>query len=106
MATETWIRLDSQHEHLVSEEHIAKVSLAIDRDPTPISRLLKNYILILRRHGQKIEIVIEPDNTLVQSSVDIEQVDSLFEYYEPAILTREYYSGYRDDDGYYNPSSP
>ncbi len=106
MATETWIRLESQHEHLISEEHVSNISLAINRNPMPISRLLKNYILILKRHEQKVEIVIEPDNTLVQSSVDIEQVDLLFEYYEPAILTREYYSGYREDDGYYNPSSP
>ena len=72
---------------------------------------MKNYLLILGEHGREIVIRKESDRDFiledVREIIQSNNIDSLFDYYEPEILTREFYSGYRSDhDGYYHPSSP
>jgi hypothetical protein len=108
MATETWLKVIQKRPELVEEEHLKSVELAIRRKPEPILRLQKNYLLILGERGQEMIIDRESEqDALVQSIRDIIQADevsSLFNYYEPEILTKEFYSGYRADDGRYHPS--
>ena len=109
MATETWLNVIKDQPELVKETHLLEIEAALVRNPRPILRLRKNYLLILGEH--KREIVIKDEDksdALIQNVGEIihaNEINSLFDYYEPEILTREYYSGYRDD-GFYHPSSP
>jgi hypothetical protein len=80
----------------------------MERKPGPISRLKKNYLLILGERGRESITNGESEqDTLVQNARDIiraNEISSLFNYYEPEILMREFYSGYRAEDGRYDPS--
>ncbi|MFZ4658267.1 MAG: reverse transcriptase domain-containing protein [Caldilineaceae bacterium] len=111
MATETWLRVVQNQPELVEENHLQQIEYTLNKDPKPIMRLMKNYLLILGEHGWEIVTSKESDRDLiledVREIIQANNVDSLFDYYEPEILTREFYSGYRSDhDGYYHPSSP
>ncbi|MBK9096497.1 MAG: hypothetical protein IPM84_27815 [Anaerolineae bacterium] len=47
MATETWLIVIRNQPELTLENHLQQVKLRFSRDPKPISRLMKNYLLIL-----------------------------------------------------------
>jgi len=110
MATETWLKVVQNQPELVNEAHLQEIESALGKNPRPILRLRKNYLLILGEH--KGEIIVEDEDkqdALVQNVRDIihaNDISTLFDYYEPEILTRKFYSGYRADDGFYHPSAP
>ena len=109
MATETWLKVIQTQPELVEEEHLQWIEFALNKDPKPILRLRKNYLLILGEHGWNIFVDRDDDQDFLPDVYEIirsNQIDSLFGYYEPEILTREFYSGYRSEyDGYYHSSS-
>ena len=110
MATETWLIISQNQPELIKDSHIRAIEEALDREPQPILRLKKNYMLILGEYKRE-PFVIEDDNQdiLIQNVRDVIQdgaIDTLFDYHEPEVLTRKFYSGYRIDDGFYHPSSP
>ncbi|RMG26865.1 MAG: hypothetical protein D6732_20935 [Methanobacteriota archaeon] len=105
MATETWLKVVQSQNKSVSEAHLQQIELAFTSNP--ITRLKKNYLLILGEHkrevtlhdgGDEQDFLLENVRNIIQS----ENVGALFDYYEPEILAREFYSGYRFD--YDNPS--
>jgi len=74
--------------------------MACNREPKPIVRLMKNYLLILGKHGRKISKDENNQDYLLNNVYEIIQednIDSLFYYQEPDILAKEFYSGYRPD---------
>jgi len=110
MATETWLKVSQSQPQLVKEAALKRIETALSKNPKPILRLRKNYLLMLGKHKQELSIQIEDkQDALIQNVRDIIQADeinSLFSYYEPEILAREFYSGYRTEEGFYHPSSP
>ena len=110
MATETWLYIMRNQPDLVQVENIEAVGQAIRRYSKPILRIWKNYMLILGEYGLAIDLykVDELSSSIydVAEVIQSGEVDSLFDYCEPEILTREFYSGYRSDDGFDQPSRP
>ncbi len=108
MATETWLKVVQRNPELVNEDQLRLIMTKLHQEPKPILRLQKNYILILGENKQDVDFYRNNEqDDLLQNVIKIIQdndVDSLFDYYEPEILTREYYSGYRTEDGDYHPS--
>jgi hypothetical protein len=108
MATETWLKVIQNQPELVEENHLQQIKLALSKDPAPISRLIKNYLLIMGEHGW--EVAENKEDNLdfmlndVYEIIQTDNVDSLFDYYEPEILTRDFYSGYRSEYEDYQPS--
>lgn len=105
MATETWLKVVERQPDLEKEHHLSKIREALNHEPKPIVRLKKNYMLILGRTSKAINMQEEDnENFLIKDVEEIihdQEVDSLFDYYEPEILIQEYYSGYHDDGFYY-----
>ncbi len=107
MATESWLQIAQSHPKMVEDAHLMKIEIALSKKPKPISRVLKNYLLILGENNKKVVLTIEQEqDDQFQDVLNIVQdsrIDALFDYYEPEILTREFYSGSRssDEDGSY-----
>ena len=104
MATETWLRVVQRSPQLVEKDQLQRIEFAVQRTPRPVSRLLKNYFLIL---GDQSLSVVDTDSrddifTDVVEVIRADSLDYLFERHEPAILVQEYYSGASlDIDSYY-----
>lgn len=109
MATETWLKVIINQPKLVKDTDLQKIVSALGRNPRPILRLRKNYLLILGEHQQEspVDDKGNEDNLIqnVREIIRANEINSLFDYHEPEIITREFYSGNRDD-GFYHPSSP
>jgi len=108
MATETWLRVIQNQPKLVEENHLQQIESALNKNPKPILRLMKNYLIILGERGWEIikDKADDQDFILqdVHEIIQINETDSLFDYHEPEILARLFYSGYRSDyEEYYNP---
>lgn len=110
LATETWLKLGHKCTHLVKEEHIESIRKSLVSDPPPIGRLQKNYRLILGRYRPDILKDISVDNDyLNQIAQDIAlegKTSGLFDYEEPDIIRKTYYSGRRSEDANDNDPSP
>jgi len=108
MATETWLKVTQDQPNLVQDNHLELIESALNSKPKPILRLQKNYLLILGEHHREVAIEKEDKQDVllqnVEAIVQSENVYSLFDYYEPQLLTREFYSGYRTDEGITYPS--
>ena len=50
MATETWLALNNRYKNMITESHIDAVKMALKREPPPISRVIKNYWLIIKQN--------------------------------------------------------
>jgi SAM-dependent methyltransferase len=55
MATETWLRVVQKNPHLVKDDQLRKIEFAVQAIPRPLSRLLKNYLLILGEDGRTVK---------------------------------------------------
>lgn len=108
MATETWLVVIRNEPELALENHSQPIRLRLSRDPKPILRLMKNYLLILGEESLQLADIVENKQDTVfrdiREIVHSNNIDSLFDYYEPEVLSREFYSGYRSDNGDYYPA--
>jgi SAM-dependent methyltransferase len=103
MATETWLHLSHVAHQFTTDNHINAVYQALESDPPPVKRLIKNYILILGMYDKEInmEVLGEDSDYMLDEAfnVALEGSDSdLFEYEEPKIIRDKYYSGKRQSN--------
>ena len=110
LATETWLQLGHKCQNLVTNEHIDAIKIALEKHPPPINRLRKNYRLIIGRYDPKnLPNIFEDDDYLNRNAYDIAQegkISNLFDYVEPEVIRKTYYSGKRADDANDEESSP
>ncbi|MCZ7543314.1 MAG: hypothetical protein M5R40_07130 [Anaerolineae bacterium] len=98
MATETWLYCDPPQPP-INRQHLEAVMAALRADPPLPSRLRKNYLLILGRYDQSavssLSIAAGTEYMLLKTTelVTTGQTVMLFDYEEPAVLRRKYYSG-------------
>ncbi len=101
MATETWLALGERPRNLVTQLHLDQIESAFYSVTS--SRLRKNYLLILARHGCVPKINLdENDESLlakVLESISDGKNESLFDNKEPEILRRRYYKDIQQDGG-------
>ena len=110
LASETWLHLSHRCQHLVEARHLDMVENALIHATQLAPRLEKNYLLILSLYDIDSikDVSIDEDNFLICAARDIileGRTKALFDYEEPEILRRTFYSGRRvDDPEDYNPS--
>ncbi|MBE9126296.1 MULTISPECIES: hypothetical protein [unclassified Coleofasciculus] len=98
MATETWLYLGHKYNDFKQNRHIEAVKKALRSEPSPPSRLKKNYLLILGQFepsavqefsvNQNDPMLIDAGNLALQGSPS-----EIFDLPEPKILRENYYSG-------------
>ncbi len=105
LATETWLSIGQRCRHLIKTEQLDQVETAFQSSAS--SRLRKNYLLILAKFRELPQDNLNlGDDSLLSQAFEIAvagEVDSLFDYQEPEIIKRKYYSGLQDvggDDGF------
>jgi hypothetical protein len=102
LASETWLHLGPRCQHLVTDRHIHLLRSAFIQGAQPISRLKKNYLLILGRYDiDSVRNMGTEDHFLISAAQDIileSSMEALFDYEEPEVLRRTFYSGRRVDD--------
>jgi len=96
-ATETWLYLDDVAKRFAQPQHLNAVEKALQSDPPPITRLKKNYILILGLHDRKdiLEQQTGSNDYMLRDAFDIAlegNISELFEEYEPSVIRQNYYS--------------
>jgi retron-type reverse transcriptase len=102
LASETWLHLGPRCQHLVTDRHLHLLRSALTQGVQPISRLKKNYLLILGMHDvDSVRDMGAEDHFLISAAQDIileSGTEALFDYEEPEVLRRTFYSGRRVDD--------
>jgi hypothetical protein len=98
MATETWLYLGHKYNDFKQSYHIEVVKNALYYEPSPPSRLQKNYLLILGQFEPSAvqKFSVNPNDLILVGARDCVLQGSpseIFDLPEPKILRANYYSG-------------
>lgn len=108
LAAETGLFVGDECRHLINQSQLDQVEKAFHTSTS--SRLRKNYLLILAKFKDfPKENLNLTDDSLLSQAFEIAvsgEVDALFEYQEPEIIKRKYYSGLQDVEGDTSGISP
>jgi len=103
MASETWLHLGHKYNDFKQSHHIEAVKNALRFEPSPPSRLEKNYLLILGQFEPSAvsEFSVNPNDPMLVGARDLALQGSpsdIFDLPELKILRENYYSGQRPTD--------
>ncbi len=103
MATESWLYLGHKYNPFKQSYHIDAVKNALRSEPSPPSRLKKNYLLILGQFetGAVQEVSINVNDPMLVKAKDIAlqgNPSSIFDLPELKTLRKNYYSGQGSTD--------
>jgi len=103
MATETWLYLGHKYNDFKQNRHIEAVKKALRSEPSPPSRLEKNYLLILGQFepGAVQKFSVNKNDPMLVGARDLALQGSpseIFDLPEPKILRENYYSGQSPTD--------